>query len=178
MPKQTSQPREAPVSFRPGKLRAAIRQRAVRAGTEGQIVKRDLGRYYLLLGQALGDVRLTRREATWLAAAEFRHQVDQTLSFDPFVPEHENPSDYLLRVVKRQIAQAEDDGHPAESFAYQVADKIEQMTPLQRAALLDALDRLPIQAEEEIYDPGNWALIGISLLDDPLTVDQVVSKEN
>ncbi len=82
----------------------------------------------------------------------------------------ENPSDYLLRVVKHQIAQAERDDQPADAVAYQVADKVERMTPLQRAALLDALDRLPIQAEEEIYDPGNWALIGISLLGDPLTV--------
>lgn len=49
-------------------------------------------RYYLLLGQALGDVRLTRREATWLAATEFQHQVDETMSGDPFVAEHENPA--------------------------------------------------------------------------------------
>ncbi len=139
-------------------------------------MKRDLGRYYLLLGQALGDVRLTRREAIWLAVAEFQHQVEETLSGDPFVPEHENPSDYLLRVVKRKIAQAERQDNPADAIAYQVAEKIDRMTPLQRAALLDALDRLPIQAEEEIYNAGNWALIGISLQDDPLTVNDVVSR--
>jgi hypothetical protein len=52
------------------------------------------------------------------------------------------------------------------------------MAPLERAALVDALDRLPIQAEEEIYDPGNWALIGLGLLDDQLTADDVVSDDN
>ena len=41
-------PREAPISFRPGKLRAAIRPRARGPLTEGQIAKRDLGRYYLI----------------------------------------------------------------------------------------------------------------------------------
>jgi hypothetical protein len=177
MPKPSGQRREAPVSFRPGKLRSAIRQRAVRDGTEGQIVKRDLGRYYLLLGQALADVRLTRREATWLAATEFQHYVDQAISGDPFVPEHEHPSDYLLRLVKRRITQEESRGQPADKVAYRIADKVEAMTSLQRAALVDALDRLPIQAEEEIYDPGNWALIGVPLVDEPLTVEDIVSDE-
>lgn len=167
--------RDPPVSFRPGKLRAAIKHRALRNLPESQIVKRDLGRYYLLLGQALGEVHLTRREASWLAAAQLRHDVEDELSGDPFIPEHRNPSDYLLAVVKRPITRAEREGRPAGELAYRVADKVESMTPLQRAALLDALDRLPAESEEEIYDPGNWALIGIPLAEDPLTAEDVVN---
>ncbi len=174
MVRRANEPRESPISFRPGKLRTAIRQRAVRTIADGQVVKRDLGRYYLLLGQALLDVRLTRREAVWIAKTELYQSIDNALSGDPFVPEHINPSDYLLSVVKRAITGVERQGRPADELAYQVADKVEKMTPLQRAALVDALDRLPAESEEEIYDPGNWALIGIPLADDPLTPADVV----
>jgi hypothetical protein len=174
MARQTTPVREAPISFRPGKIRAAIRQRAVRTLTEGQVVKRDLGRYYLLLGQAIGDIRLSRREAIWLAATERQHQLDDALSGNPFVPEHVNPSDYLLAVVKRPIIRAERQSRPADDLAYRMADSVESMSPLQRAALVDALHRLPTESEDEIYDPGNWALIGVPLSDEPLTADDVV----
>jgi len=176
MDKET-QRREAPISFRPGKLRSVIAQRALRTLTEGQIVKRDLGRYYLLLGQALLNIRLTRSEGIWLAKTELYHSFDESLSGDPFIPEHENPSDYLMRVVRRAIANAERQDKPAPPVAYRVLDKIEQMTPLERAALVDALHRLPAEHEEEIYDPGNWALIGLPLADDPLTAEDVVTRK-
>ena len=177
MARQSDPTREAPISFRPGKLRAAIRQRAVRTITEGQIVKRDLGRYYLLVGQALGDVRLTKSEGRWLACTEFDQAVEDHLSGNPFIPEHVNPSDYLLSVVKRAIFQAERQGKPAPSIAYQVADKVERLTPLQRAAVVDALDRLPSESEENIRDLNNWMLIGFPLIDDPLTADELVSEK-
>ena len=170
--------RESPVSFRPGKLRTAIGQRTVRTMTEGQVAKRDLARYYLLIGQAPLDGLLTRREAVWLAKTDFQLQNDELLSGDPFIPEHEDPSDYLLRVVRYPIARAERQGRPATDLAYQVADKIEGMTPLQRAALVDALDRLPTESEEAISDVNNWALIGIRLADDPLTTKDVLSENS
>lgn len=170
------EPRERPISFRPGKLRSVIKQRALRTITEGQVVKRDLGRYYLLLGQALLNVRLTRNEAVWLARTELEHQFEDVMSGNPFIPEHENPSDYLVRVVHRRISQSERQGRHAGDLAYQVADKVEKLSLLERAALVDALDRLPATTEEEIYDPGNWSLIGIPLAEDPLTPADVVGE--
>jgi hypothetical protein len=178
MPQPTGEPRESPISFRPGKLRTVIRQRAVRSLTDGQIVKRDLGRYYLLLGQALLDVRLTRHEAVWLAKTAFFQGTEDALSGDPFIPEHVNPSDYLMSIVKRATAGVERQGRPASDLAYQVSDKVEKMTPLQRAAVVDALDRLPAESEEEIYDPGNWSLIGMPLADDPLTAADVIKRDH
>jgi hypothetical protein len=169
VPEKTGERREAPVSFRPGKLRTAIRQRAVRTLTEGQIAKRDLARYYLLLGRVLLDDRLTRQEASWLAHAAFEKDVDDALSGNPFIPEHVDPSEELLSIVSRKINSAERQGRSAADAAYLVASKVESMTPLERAALMDAVDRLPAQTEEEVGDPGNWALIGVRLAEDRAT---------
>lgn len=38
------------------------------------------------------------------------------------------------------------------------------MSSLERAALMDAIDRLPAQQEEEIGNPDDWALIGVRLI--------------
>jgi hypothetical protein len=174
MANRTRENRESPVSFRPGKLRAVLRLRAVRGITEGQIAKRDLGRYYLLLGQALAEVHLTKREASYLAIADFDRQVYELNSGDPFVPEHINPSDYLLDLVRRPIKDAQRRDHPASKLAYRIADKVEAMSVLERAALMDAIDRLPAEAEEEVGVLGNWSFIGIPLADDPVDVDDVL----
>lgn len=160
-------PREAPVSFRPGKLRAALRNRAVRTVTEGQIAKRDLGRYYLLIGHVLLDDRLTRREGSWIARAAFTKSVDDWMSGDPFIPEHIDPSEELLTIVHHALRSEERNGREPSPVALSVLTKIESMTPLERAALMDAIDRLPAQDEEEVYDPGNWALIGVRLAQNP-----------
>jgi hypothetical protein len=77
--------------------------------------------------------------------------------------------------VRRPLRLAERRGRPAGELAYRVADKVEQMTPVQRAALLDAVDRLPAEGEEDIGDPGNWDLINFPLDPEPLTVERVVS---
>lgn len=45
----------------------------------------------------------------------------------------------------------------------------------ERAALVDAHWRLPAESEEEIYHPGNWALFGMPLADDPVTSKGCVS---
>lgn len=169
--------RDPPVSFRPGKLRNALKQRAVRVVTEGQVAKRDLARYYLLLGEALSGVHLTKNEASYLARLDFNQQLADELSGDPFIPEYENPSDYLMRIVLTPIRFAERQGKPARTLVYQVADKVEKMTPLERAALLDAIDRLPSESEEEVGHIANWQLIGMPLSDDPLIVEDVVGKE-
>lgn len=153
--------REAPVSFRPGKLVGALRSRTRGSWTEGQVAKRDLGRYYLLLGRALLDDRLTRAEASWLAGAAFEADVADTLSGDPSIPEHRDPSDELLRLVRLATRRKETD------VAHRVTSKVEAMTSLERAALLDALDRLPMETEEQVHDPGNWALIGVHLAEEP-----------
>ncbi|MEX1357429.1 MAG: hypothetical protein WD981_02285 [Gaiellaceae bacterium] len=155
--------REAPVSFRPGKLRSALRNRAVRTAAEGQIAKRDLGRYYLLIGRVLLDDRLTRREASWLAQAAFAKSVDDWMSGNPFIPEHIDPGEELLSIVHHALRAEERSRREPSSIAVKVVAKIEAMTPLERAALMDAVDRLPAQAEEEVSDPGNWALIGVRL---------------
>jgi hypothetical protein len=159
--------REAPVSFRPGKLRPALRHRAVRTFTEGQIAKRDLGRYYLLIGRVLLDDRLTRREASWLARAAFDKDVADWMSGDPFIPEHIDPSEELLAIVRRALRGEERNGSERSWVGVAVLSKVEAMTPLERAALMDAVDRLPAQTEEEVYDPGNWALIGVRLAENP-----------
>jgi hypothetical protein len=172
MTNRTSENRESPVSFRPGKLRAALRLRALRGITEGQIAKRDLGRYYLLLGQALAEVHLTKREASYLAVADFDRQVFELNSGNPFTPEHVNPSDYILELVRRPIKDAERRDRPASKLVYRVADKVEAMSALERAALMDAIDRLPGETEEEIGDLGNWSLIGFPLADDPVDVGE------
>lgn len=158
MSRPSQEKRESPVSFRPGKLRTLLRHRAVRTLTEGQIAKRDLGRYYLLLGRITLDDRLTRREASWLAYAAFDADMYAALSGDPFIPEHRDPSDELEYIVARGVR-----ANRNSEVASSVARKVEQMTALERAALLDALDRLPSQSEEEVPDPGNWALIGVRL---------------
>ena len=88
-------------------MRPALRQRAVRQVTEGQIAKRDLARYYLLLGSVLLDDRLTRSEAAWLARAAFSKAVDGTLYGGPFVPEHVDPNRDLLAIVEHSIRGAE-----------------------------------------------------------------------
>jgi hypothetical protein len=161
------EPREAPVSFRPGKLHSALRHRALRTLTEGQIAKRDLGRYYLLIGRVLLDDRLTRREASWLAQAAFAKDVSDSMSGDPFIPEHIDPSEELLSIVRQALRAEERNGREPSPIAVTVVAKVEAMTSLERAALVDAVDRLPAQSEEEIYDPGNWALIGVRLAEDP-----------
>jgi hypothetical protein len=166
------EPREAPVSFRPGKLRPALRQRALRNATEGQIAKRDLARFYLLLGGILLDDRLTRREASWLAQAAFKKDVDDTLYGGPFVPEHVDPSRELLAIVEHSTRDAERHGKQPTDIALRVQRKIDAMAPLERAALLDAIDRLPAENEEEIGDPGHWAFIGVRLADEPVAISE------
>jgi hypothetical protein len=112
-----------------------------------------------------------------LAWLDFNQQLADEQSGDPFIPEHENPSDYLKRVVSNPIRFAERQGKPARALAYRVADKVEKMTPLERAALLDAIDRLPSETEEEVGQIGHWQLIGMPLADDPLVVEDVVGRE-
>jgi hypothetical protein len=163
----TKEPRESPVSFRPGKLRLAIAQRTGGRITEGQAAKRDLGRYYLLLGRVALDERLTRSEAIWLTKAVFLQDVEDSMSGDPFIPEHLDPSEELLRAVRRAIRNEALRGEPS-AIAQRVLSKIEGMTALERAALIDAVDRLPARNEEEIYDAGNWALIGVRLAEDEI----------
>lgn len=177
MTKKAKDTREAPISFRPGRLRSLLQQRALRTLTEGQIVKRDLGRYYQLIGEALAGVRLTRSEATYLAQIEFEQQLHDSFSGDPFIPEHENPSNYLLRVVKKPVRASERSGTPASEIEYRVADKVEKMSPIERAALVDAIDRLPSQTEEEVGDVGHWYLIGVPLTEDVLTVNDITGSE-
>lgn len=164
MARESTNPREAPVSFRPGRLRGVIGQRAVRNLTEGQIAKRDLGRYYLLLNSVpLGD-RLTKREASWLAEADFRWDVDNYLN--PFASEHEDPSEQLVREVQHyQKAFSLDSRH--EEVGEAVLAKVAAMSSLERAALMDAVDRLPAQQEEEIGNPDDWSLIGVRLIAEP-----------
>lgn len=164
--------REAPVSFRPGKLRSALRQRALRSATDGQVAKRDLARYYLMLGSVLLDDRLTRREASWLAQAAFRKDVDDTLYGGPFVPEHVDPSRELLAIVEHSIREAERYGKQPADIALRVRRKVDAMSPLERAALLDAIDRLPAENEEDIGDPGHWAFIGVRVADEPAAVTE------
>jgi hypothetical protein len=159
---QETRKRETPVSFRPGKLRTAITGRAVRSLTDGQVAKRDLGRYYLLLGRVALDERLTRREASWLARADYETAVDDILSGDPFRAEHIDPSDELVRIVERALRSP----NLQHEIGASVKAKIHDMMPLERAALMDALDRLPSESEEQVGDPGNWAFIGIRLADD------------
>jgi hypothetical protein len=150
------------VSFRPGRLRTLLSHRAVRELKEGQVAKRDLARYYLLLGRVLLDDRLTRREAAFLAKSAFDSSVADLLSGDPFIPEYQDPSEELLRIASR----ARRTSPIGSDIADSVLRKVEEMTPLERAALLDAIDRLPAESEEEFWDPGNWALIGIRLAED------------
>lgn len=169
MGKPSKEPRESPISFRPGRLGGAITQRAAGRLAEGQVAKRDLGRYYLLLARVSLDDRLTRSEAIWLTEAAYRLDVAEALSGDPFIPEHRDPSDELLRVVRSAIRQSELSGREPSELALVVQAKVEAMTPLERAALLDAIGRLPFTYEEELYDAGNWALIGIHLADDEPT---------
>jgi hypothetical protein len=144
-----------------------MRHRAVRTMTEGQIAKRDLGRYYLLIGRALLDDRLARSEASWLARAAFDKDVADWMSGDPFIPEHIDPSEELLAIVRSALRAEERHERQPSSVAVTVVAKVEAMTPLERAALMDAVDRLPAQTEEEVYDPGNWALIGVRLAENP-----------
>lgn len=160
------EPREAPVSFRPGKLRAALRQRALRTATEGQIAKRDLARYYLLLGSVLLDDRLTRWEASWIARASFAKSVDDYMSGDPFLPEYIDPSRELQSIVDHAMRR------DASDVALRVQCKVAAMTQLEKAALMDAVDRLPSEQEEEVGDPGHWALIGVRLADEPVAVTE------
>jgi hypothetical protein len=167
---QESEPREAPVSFRPGKLRAALRQRALRNTKEGQIAKRDLARYYLLLGSVLLDDRLTRWEASWLAQAAFSKDVNDSMSGNPFLPEHVDPSRELLAIVDFAVRTPERHGREPSEIALRVKRKVDSMTSLERAALLDAIDRLPAETEEEVGDPGHWAFIGVRLADEPAPV--------
>lgn len=135
--------------------------------TEGPIAKRDLGRYYLLIGRVLLDDRLTRREASWLARAAFGKDIADWMSGDPFIPEHVDPSEELLAIVRHALRAEERNGREPSAVAVAVVAKTEAMTPLERAALMDAVDRLPAQTEEEVYDPGNWALIGVRLAENP-----------
>jgi hypothetical protein len=158
--------RESPISFRPGKLRAAIKRRAGHQ-TEGQVVRRDLARYYLLLGRVSLDERLTRREAAWLMQASFNQDVDETFSGDPFLPEFRDPSDELLRIVNNRIHKETIHGNDPSEVGLRTASKIGSMTALERAALMDALEMVPASYEEELHDPGNWALIGIRLAEEP-----------
>jgi hypothetical protein len=159
-------PREAPISFRPGdQLRAAVRRRA-RPQTEGQIVKRDLARYYLLLAKVGLDERLTRREAAWLNQAAWSKDIGEYLSSDPFLPEHREPSEEILSIVNLAVRQETLHGGEPSKIAQGVLSKVEAMSSLERAALLDALNMLPPHTEEQKYDPANWALIGIRLAED------------
>ena len=57
---------------------------------------------------------------------------------------------------------------------YGLADKVEKMTTIERAAVLDAIDRLPGDSEEQFGNPNDWQLIGVYLVEQPLTVDDVV----
>jgi hypothetical protein len=160
-------PREAPISFRPGnQLRAAIRRRAD-PPTEGQVVKRDLARYYLLLATVPLDERLTRREAIWLNRASWSSAIEEIYSQSPFTPEHREPSEELLAIVNLAARKETLHGGELSEIAQRVLSKVERMTPLEQAALLDALYMLPSHDEEQQYDPAHWAMIGIRLADDP-----------
>lgn len=161
------------MSFRAGKLRLALRQRALRNLKEGQIAKRDLGRYYLLLGSVLLDDRLTRREASWLAWSAFQKDVSDSFPGDPFRPEHVDPSRELVAIVDFAIREAERSGRELSDLAVRVKQKVDAMTSLERAALLDAIDRLPAENEEEIGDPGQWAFIGVRLAEEPAATSTV-----
>ncbi len=157
--------RQAPISFRPGKLRTVIRQRTVRNLTEGQVAKRDLGRYYLLLGQALRGVSLTRKEAGWLIQTMVGQSIEDAMMGDPFVPDHINPSDELAWMIERVIRDAQQRKRVPPMMAIHMKEKVAAMTPLERAALMDALDRLPIESEEDV-GLNNWEFIGMSFADD------------
>jgi len=160
-------PRESPVSFRPGQLRGAIRQRALRSGTEGYVAKRDLGRYYLLLRSVSLDDRLTRSEGRWLAQGILASDIDDALTGDPFVPEHQDPSEELLRTVEwflRTGGTFRKEIH--DQIGHSVLAKVTSMTPVERAALLDAVNRLPSSSEEQCGGPEDWSFVGVRLLVD------------
>jgi hypothetical protein len=144
--------RPAPISFRPGIVGAAIGRRLTGDLTEGQVVKRDLSRYYLLLSQALLDVRLTLDEARWLALADHEQRVEEERSGNP---EKVDPSERLTATVKRAIAGFERQDERAPDVAYQVAAKVDAMTALQRAAVVDALDRRSLAVEFEVAKSFN-----------------------
>jgi len=130
----------------------------------------------LLLGEVTVGELLTRSEGSCLSVAAYRRDVEESFSGDPFIPEHRNPSEYLLSLVQQPITQKGRAGRPATDLEYRLAEKVEAMTPLQRAAVVDAIDRLPFEEEEEAGDAGNWALIGIHLAEDPVGVEDVLRQ--
>jgi len=107
----------------------------------------------------------------------FDEDVKESFSGDPFIPEHRNPSEYLLRVVKRSVESTQRRGESPSRPHYALLDKIEKMSPIERAAVVDAIDRLPADSEETFGNPGDWQLIGVHLVEEPLTVEAVVSEE-
>ena len=168
--------RESPVSFRPGKLRAALRQRERGSIKEGQIAKRDLGRFYLLLGEALSNIQLTTYEGRMLARLHFQLDARESTRIDPFLREHHNPSDFLLRLVKDEVSSLEQCGETPSPRLYALLDKVESLNPLERAAVLDAIDRLPFESEEQFGDRGDWELIGVHLMEPPLVVEDIIQQ--
>ena len=57
---------------------------------------------------------------------------------------------------------------------YALLDKVESLTPLERAAVLDTIDRLPFESEEQFGDRGDWELIGVHLMEPPLVVEDII----
>lgn len=145
-------------------------QRTVRSLTEGQVAKRDLGRYYLLLNSVSLTDRFTKREASWLAQANFRWDADNYLN--PFASEHEDPSEQLARSTRHYLEAVVTFDSRHKEVGRAVLAKIETMSALERAALMDAIDRLPAQDEEEVGSPDDWALIGVRLIAEAVDTPQ------
>jgi hypothetical protein len=114
----------------------------------------------------LEEIRLTRSEAVWLAKTQLAQQVDDAMAGDPFLAEHVNPSEELLWIVDRAIRDVEARGRKPEPLALEMRRKVLEMTRVQRAALIDALDRLPIESEEDAHSLNNWTFIGVHLDED------------
>jgi hypothetical protein len=159
-------------------LRTPISLRAKEnSWTEGQIAKRDLGRYYQLLGEALAGLHLTRFEGQRLARILWNEDLKEMATGDPFIPEHRNPSEYLLGLVRQSVENVQRRGKVPSLREYALLDKIERMSSMERAAIVDAIDRLPGDSEETFGNPGDWQLIGVHLVEQPLTVEAVVSEK-
>lgn len=122
MPDQSGTP---PISFRSGDLLEPILIRATEASGLGVTAKRDLGRYYALIGEAKRTLSLSRNElCATMDACNGLHLVD----------------DIRWRYLWADVADTPDLGDKWGIDRDALVAKLRAMTPLQLIALADAIE--------------------------------------
>ena len=128
-----------PVIFRPGPIDQEITARTEKGVSPGLTAKRDLGRYYSLLREALVGIHLSPADARIIVAA-----VRNWHGWDNY------PEAFALRV--KQYALAHFGIGPTRPMA--LADRFERATPTQVHALMDAVERF-LNLRVPVDGPGS-----------------------